>query len=206
MCSAQKAICFSGVPPFSFRSTSTLQTHPRPFSRPVLLSFLQHLSAHCPPLKKSKPMQTCSCSLFNSLLPVGQVLLFLELFLTGFGAVSKGASVFPLKEAWCSLLAACDNGPHMVVLQRLTKTWGLSAWAQAPGSASSPFYRPKKHSSSQSFVWALSLSRALCPPIWGPGDQRPLPQLCSLHVQYATNKYSRNAMNASLSVNMNVPN
>lgn len=114
--------------PFAFHllSYSTLQT-PCPFSRPGLLSFFQHLSAHCPPLRKTKPMQTCSCNLFNSLLPVGWVLLFLQLFLTGFGAASKGASVFSLKEAWCSLLALCDNGPHMVVLQWLTKTWGLGA-------------------------------------------------------------------------------
>lgn len=139
----------------------------------------------------------------------GRVLLFLVSFLPGFGAVSKGASVFPLKEAWCSLLAGCDNGPHMVVLQRLTKTWGLGAWAQAPGSASSPSNRPIKRSSSQSFVWAFSLCLSFAGPfvlLCGvPVPQRPLPQLCSLHLQYASNKYSRNAMNASLSVSVNVP-
>lgn len=127
LCSAQKAIGLAGVPAFCFPLVILLHTHPCPFSRPGLLSFFQHLSAHCPPLRKTKPMQTCSCNLFNSLLPVGWVLLFLQLFLTGFGAASKGASVFSLKEAWCSLLALCDNRPHMVVLQWLTKTWGLGA-------------------------------------------------------------------------------
>ena len=67
-------------------------------------------------------MQACSYDLINGPLPTGRVPLFLEPFLPGFGAVSKGASVFPLREAWRSVLAGCDNGPHMVVLQRLTKT------------------------------------------------------------------------------------
>lgn len=155
-------------------------------------------------------MQACSCDLFNGPLPMEPVPLFPEPFLPGFGAISEGASVFPLREAWCSLLAGCDNGPHMVVLQRITKTRGLGAWAQAPALPALPPNRPIKRSSSQPFVRALSLCLELCrgPFVLLSGGlvpQRPLPQLCSLHLQYATNKYSRNAMNASLSVSVNVP-
>lgn len=186
------------------------QTRPSPFSSPSsCLSSSNTCQHHCPPLRKSKPMQACSCDLFNGALPTGRVPLFREPFLPGFRAISKGASVFPLREAWCSLLAGCDNGPHMVVLQWLTKTWGLGAWAQAPALPPLPPNRPIKHSSSQPFVWALSLCLSSAGPFvllsGAPVPQRPLPQLCSLHLQYATNKYSRNAMNASLSVSVNVP-
>lgn len=119
LCSTQEAICFFGVSPFSFSSlsTSTLKPiHVLSLALSSCLSSSNTCQPHCPPLKKSKPMHTCSCDLFNGPLPTGRVLLFLVSFLPGFGAVSKGASVFPLKEAWCSLLAGCDNGPHMVVL------------------------------------------------------------------------------------------
>ena len=104
-----------------------------------------------------------------------------SLFLPGLGAISKGASVFPLREAWCSLLAGCDNGPHMVVLQQLTKTRGLGAWAYRLPALPPlpPTPGPIKRSSSQPFVRALSLSRSsagpLCPPIWGPSASASTP-------------------------------
>lgn len=91
------------------------------------------------PLKKSKPIQAWLLRPFvNGPLPTERVPLFLEPFLPGFQAISEGASVFPLREAWRSLLAGCDNGPHMVVLQRLTKTLGPWCVGTGPGSASSP--------------------------------------------------------------------
>lgn len=135
LCSPREAICVFGVSPLSFSSSSTSTLKPirlLSLGRSSCLSSSSTCQLHCAPLKKSKPMQACSCDLFNGPLPTGRVPLFPELFLPGFGAISKRASVFPLREAWCSLLAGCDNGPHMVVLQRITKTWGPGAWAQAP--------------------------------------------------------------------------
>lgn len=121
--------------PFSFSSLST-STH-KPIHVLSLALYSCHSSSntcqpHCPLLKQSEPMQPCSCALFSVPLPKGTMLLFLMPFLTGFEAASKGASVLPLREAWCSLLSECDNGPHMVVLQRLTKTFGPGAWALPP--------------------------------------------------------------------------
>lgn len=114
------------------------------------LSFSSTCQFHCPLQKKSKPTEASFCNLFNGHLPLERVSLFLQPFLPGFGAISKGASVFLLWKAWYLLLAGSDNGPHMVVLQQLSKTWGLDAWAQ-------PRIRPIKRSSSQPFVWAHSL-------------------------------------------------
>lgn len=132
--------------------------------------------------------------------PAGAFVLLL--FLLGFGAISKGASVFPLTEAWCSPLAGSDKGPHMFGLQCLTRTRGLGAWAQASAL-------PPKRSPPQPFVRLLSLSLSSAGLFvllsGGPVPQRPLLQLCPLHLQYATNKYFRNAMNATLSVSINAP-
>lgn len=88
---------------------SQLVVHLHPRTVPFLLpcpSSSNTCQLHCSPLKKSKPMQACSRDLFNGPLPTGRVPLFRAPFLTGFGAISKGASVFQLREAWRSL-AAC---------------------------------------------------------------------------------------------------
>lgn len=77
----------------------------------------------------------------------------------------------------------------MVVLQRLTETCALGEGAKA-------FF----------FFFFSAFCRGPFVLVSGvPGPQRPLPRLCSLHLQYAANKYSSNAMNASLSVSVNVP-
>lgn len=114
---AQGTIGFLGVSPF-FQLVIHLhsQTNPHFLALSSCMSSFNTCQPHCPLLTTSKPMHTCSYDLFNGALPTGRVLLFLVSFLPGLGAVSKGASVFPLKEAWCSLLAGCDNGPHIVAL------------------------------------------------------------------------------------------
>lgn len=148
-------------------------------------------------------MQACSCDLFNSHLPSVRVLLFLEPFLPGFGAISKRASVFQLWEAWCSLLAGSDNGPHMVVLHRLTKIWGLCGVSSASSSFTKVLFFLAFCLGFFALAWALP--GPFVSPSRGPVPLCPLPHLCSLHLHYATNKYSRNAMNAGLSVGVNVP-
>lgn len=119
-------------------------------------------------------MHTCSLRPFPMVLSQGEPVLFLVPFLPALGTVSKGASVFLLNEASYSFLAGRDNGPHMVVLKRLTKSRGsVRGHGKAPSSAATPSNQPIKRSSSRSFVRAFSLSLSFagpfCPPIGGPG-------------------------------------
>lgn len=138
LCSPQESICLFRVSPHSFSSSSTSALKPIHVLCLALSSCLSSFNTcqlHCLPLKKGKamllrPFQWLSPNRAGAFVPVP--------FFPGFGAISKGASVFPLREAWCSLLAGCDNGPHMVVLRWFTKTWGLGAWAQAPALPTLP--------------------------------------------------------------------
>lgn len=152
----------------------------RPLS--LALSSPSTCQIHCPPQEKSKPMQACSCDLFNGHLPTVPVLLFREPFLPGFGAISKGASVFSLREAWRSLLAGCDYGPHMVVLQWLTKTGGLGSWAQAPALPPLPPPCPQSTLLLSLLCGPFHVASALPGPFvllsWGPVPLYPLTRLC----------------------------
>lgn len=178
-CSAQEAVRFFRASPFSFSSssTSTLKpVHVLSLASSSCLSSFSTCQLYCPPLRKSEPMQPCSCDLFNGPLSTGRVPLFLVPFLPGFGAISKGASVFPLREAWCSLLSGCDNGPHMVVLQRLTET---CAHAPRPRLCLVSLQTAHKAFSSSAFCLGPftqpELCRALCHPVWGPGASASTP-------------------------------
>lgn len=129
-------------------------------------------------------------------------------FLNRFWGNQQGGIRLPIEGGVA--LARCLLGVIM------DHTWSCSSSSPRPGPwvrghrPSSPSNRPMKRSSSQPFcLGPLSLSPSLPWPFvllsGGPVPQHPLPQLCSRHLQYATNKYSRNAMNAGLSVSVNVP-
>lgn len=115
-------------------------------------------------------------------------------FLTRFGENNKGPSVLPLimDHTWsCSSsflrpgLSACATGPAFPYpsLADGELHSALCSQSQLLGSA---------------LLVSLSHLLGACPTVFPPSA------LCSLHLQYATSKYSRNAMNASPFVVVNV--
>lgn len=145
------------------------QAHPSPFSNSVLLSL-------CPPApvkrivfhrKKSKPTQASFHDLFNGHLPRRKMPLFLKLFLPGFGAASMSAFIFPLKEAWFSLLCRV----WLWTTQGRSKTWTLRLWARAQESpAQLPLPANEEHFCAFRLCpfTVLELRWALCHSFWGP--------------------------------------
>lgn len=162
-------------PPRSNPSVSSLGLRPLVCPLPAPVSF------HCPPKKRSKAIQACSCDLFNGLLPTGRVPLFLGPFLPGSGAISKGASVFPLRGgrgAPCLLGVIMDH--TWSCSSGSPRAGGPGAWAQAPGPGSR--LPPAR---TQNPLLLLSLLSG--PFHWAQGSTGPLcdsyvgAQLLSIH-------------------------
>lgn len=112
------SVSFLWLCPLVFMSPCTCQTYCLPQEK-----------------KKSKPTQASFRDLFNGHLLRRKTPLFLELFLPGFGAASMSAFVFPLKEAWFSLLCRV----WLWTTQGRSKTWTLlsvGTGTRVPSSAS----------------------------------------------------------------------
>lgn len=174
----------------------------------ALSVFLQHLSAPLFPPEEEQAHAGMLPRPFQWPSPNGAGAFVPRAFLNRFWGNQQGGIRLPIEGGVA--LARCLLGVIM------DHTWSCSSSSPRPGPwvrghrPSSPSNRPMKRSSSQPFcLGPLSLSPSLPWPFvllsGGPVPQHPLPQLCSRHLQYATNKYSRNAMNAGLSVSVNVP-
>lgn len=171
LCSPQEA----GVSP---SSTSTLIR----LLPPALSSCLSSSSTcqlHCPPLKKSKPIQACSCDLFQWRSPNGTSAFVPGAFLTRFWGNQRGGIRLPIEGGVA--FAACRGAI-------MDHTWSCSSGSPRPG-ASVRGHRPRlcllfPPNSKALFFSAFCqgpfhLARALPRPFvllsGAPVPQRPLP-------------------------------